>query len=162
MDKEKLLNEIKILEKRRKLFLILALTFLGISVILYILSVTFEVMFNANQNNYLYFTLAITFSVVSSVLLSGSIALLVIRTAVFGTKINNRKMALMGFDPNNFNNQFQNTYKDSYIKKDNGETVDVKPVEDNPYADLLKQYEELYKKGLISEEDFNKKKEELK
>ena len=41
-NEEKLLNEIKILEKRRKLFLILALTFLGISVILYTLSVTFR------------------------------------------------------------------------------------------------------------------------
>lgn len=156
MNKEQLKLEIEKFKKRRVLFLILAIVLFAGALAFFIIG--FMVMYKSSsiQEN---FQEAYSYLTCSSLCLTAGIASLIIRTAVYGFKIAVRQKIINGEADPFINNSMFN-------KQDLG-TVDVKDIQveqtkvQTREEQLLDQYAELLKQGLITQEDFNKKKEEL-
>ena len=80
----------------------------------------------------------------SSVLLSAALALAIIRVAVFNTRIRNRLYRI------EYLSQVQNINNDP-----------IPPMHNQKELDLVEQYRNLLNQGLITQEDFDKKKAEI-
>ena len=144
-DKNKLEKEINSMMRKRRLFMILGFSFLGGAMTFSIISSILETLYNNNDTVILICALLLS---LASLLFAASITMFILRSALFNARIYNRRIII---------NNASNTAKSN----DDVVTVDVKEMPKTHEQELLEQYENLYKQGLISEEDFNKKKEEL-
>ena len=144
-DKEQLQKEINSMLRTRKIFLIIALGFFAVALILFIIGVVIGLKDINSEEYYL-----VTY--LSGVALMVALTMMILRSALFNFRINVRRAIIEG--------NIKMEQDGRYVQ-----TVDVKPVpEEKPLTkeeELYKQYEELYEKGLISKEDLDKKKEEL-
>ena len=145
-NKEQLQKEIDSLMRNRKIFFILAMAFFGVSAALAIASI---VVGAKDIGSELFANLAYY----SGIALMVAVTMLILRSVLFTFRINVRRAMIDGVI--SMDDQGQ------YVR-----TVDVKPVEETPKSltreeELVKQYEDLYKQGFISEEDYKKKKEEI-
>lgn len=140
MDKKKQLeNEIKSLIKHKRIFVILGISFMILSIALAITSIVIS-QTNKDSDLFMYF------AYFASLGLSVSITMFILSFALFTFRINSRIILLQQgvFNQTNHN----------MVEK---EEVKVKTKEEA----LLEQYENLMKQGYITKEDFEKKKEEL-
>ena len=145
IDKEKLQQEINSMRRSQKVFLILAIVFFAISSAL---AIAATVMAVQDIGGDIFFYLA----QLSGSTLMVAITMLILRSVLFSYRINVRQAIIDGV--------IQVNEQGQYVQ-----TVDVKPVPEEKELsreeELVKQYESLYKQGLISEEDFEKKRKEI-
>ena len=118
---------------------------LAIAVVLMILGAVFVVK-NADNEEKLYYSYIIVES--GSIFFSASIALFVIRVAVFNTRIRNRLIRI------------------EYLRQTQNINNNQPPIDNNPkYSqkdlDLVNEYKKLLDQGLISQEDFDQRKKEI-
>lgn len=157
IDKEQLKKEIAELTRKRKIFSILAFTFLGVAVASLIAGLSLAIVINSQGQSasdaliYTYWIL----DWVSSGFLTASLVMFVIRSFVYSSKIRIRQMLISG--------EYQDyTGPNPYAQAN---TVDVKPVPEEKEKTrdemLLEQYKDLCDRGIISKEDYQKKEEEL-
>ncbi len=145
-DKDKLDKEINSFLKKRRLFLILGFSFLGGSFALSIISSILETLYANNSVVLLIDALLLS---LASLLFAASITMFILRRALFSTRFYNSRIIV------------DEVNKTKEEVDDDAATVDVKEMPKSHNEELLEQYENLYKQGLISEEDLNKKREEL-
>lgn len=152
-DKEQIKKELDQLLLKRKIFLIISLSLFAVSIGLSIAYIILMLQKTISDNT------AVILSVTSDITFCAAIVMLILRSVFYSFKVNVRRAILNGqvqiqdlqnIDPNMVN------------------TVDVKPAEGNVAPviktreqELVDQYEDLYKKGYISKEDFEAKKKEL-
>lgn len=151
IDKAKLQKELDSLLMKKKIFLIISISLFAVSLILAIIFIIMVVQKSISDNT------SVLLSVLSDVTFCAAIVILVLRSVLFTYQINVRKAILSG--------QVQimdATQGDPHI-------VPITDVKEAPQAgpmktkeqELVDQYEELYKKGYISKEDFEAKKKEI-
>ncbi len=136
-NKEKLQAEIISLKKHRKVFYILGFSFLGLSIALAITSIIISLTIKDSD-------LFMYFAYFASVSMSASVTMFILGITLFSFRIN-RRIYLLD----------QGIYETNMMV--NKEDVIVKSKEE----ELLDQYANLLKQGYITQEDFDKKKEEL-
>lgn len=145
IDKKQIQKEIDSLRRNQKIFFILGLSFFGVALAL---SIAAFVLFFKDVGGDLFFYLA----QLGGTMLMVAITMLILRTALFTFRINVRLAMLQGI--------VTIDEKGQYVP-----TVDVKPVPEEKVKskeeELVDQYENLYKQGHISKEDFEKKKKEI-
>ncbi len=152
IDKKTIEKELKSLYKRRRVFTILGFSFLGVGGVLLFLSIYFS---SIKINDVVDLINSLVIMPLSNLLVTASLVMFILRSVLFNRQIAIRQMLLI--DPsavNVFNAKGENVE----IK----DTVDVKEAPKSHNQELLEQYENLYKQGYISQEDLDKKKEELK
>ena len=149
MNKEKIEKELKELKKNRKIFRILGYSFFGASILTAIASLLCFTLIEIPEGeiNIIGYTL---FSL-SDLLMTSSIVMFLLGYFLFAFKIAIREQALYKM---NHNIQVNNI-------NINPDIVDAKAVVNDRDQELLEQYRKLKDQGIISEEDFKKKEEEL-
>lgn len=141
-DLEKELNKLK---KNRKIFTILGYTFLGLGLAFCITSILcFNLIYATEGNINVYGQIFLSFS---GVCFTASIILFLLRFFLYSVNI-----------------RFYSNIVDIAKKGNNNNVVVDAKCTEKPLSrdeELLNQYKELYKQGIISEEDYKKKEEEL-
>lgn len=141
-DLEKELNKLK---KNRKIFTILGYTFLGLGLAFCITSILcFNLIYVTEGNINVYGQIFLSFS---GVCFTASIILFLLRFFLYSVNI-----------------RFYSNIVDIAKKGNNNNVVVDAKYTEKPLSrdeELLNQYKELYKQGIISEEDYKKKEEEL-
>lgn len=150
-DKAKIQKELDELLLKKKIFLIISISLFVISFALAIIYAVMVIKKTIADDA------SVVLSVISDITFCAAIVMLVLRSALYSYKINVRRAILDGqiqmIDPND-------------IKTMVPPIVDVKEVHETHIIktkeqELVDQYEDLYKKGYITKEDFEAKKKEI-
>lgn len=138
-------KEIASLVKSAFIMRIVGYVVLAVAVILFIVG---TILIYRNLDNEEKLTYSYLVVELGSVFFSASIALFVVRIAVFNTKIRNRLIRIEYLvQTQNINN--------------NQPPIDNDPKYSQKDLDLVNEYKKLLDQGLITEEDFDKKKKEI-
>lgn len=151
-DKAQIQKELDILLRKKKIFLIISLSLFVVSLALSIIFVVMMVQKTIADNT------ALILSVASDITFCAAIVILVMRSVLYSFKVNIRRAILNG----------QVQINEVHEVDPSVVTTDVTPVNDEQVPtiktkeqELVDQYEDLYKKGYISKEDFEAKKKDI-
>lgn len=151
-DKAQIQKELDILLRKKKIFLIISLSLFAVSLALSIIFVVMMVQKTIADNT------ALILSVASDITFCAAIVILVMRSVLYSFKVNIRRAILNG----------QVQINEVHEVDPSVVTTDVTPVNDEQVPtiktkeqELVDQYEDLYKKGYISKEDFEAKKKDI-
>lgn len=157
LSKEQLQRQLDLLLKRRRIFLICSICLFSLGAAFVVAWLVFFITKGVDDD------LAFAFSISSDLCISAAIVLLILRSSLYSYKINIIKAILNG--------TVQASVVDDMGSQRTVYTTNVNPFpsekEAQPQAiktreqELVDQYEDLYKKGYISQEDFETKKKEI-